>query len=193
MLESMSDYKTLSTNYLLQTPWRAFRLDEVEAPDGRVYKYSYAETPSSIFVVPLTTTGNVVLLNHYRYPIRKWTTEIVAGARDSHETDPAETVCRELREEIGGTCRKVIHLTGCHDNTGHLDFWGDFFLAVGVELDDSQRVEEERSFIKPFLVPAQEAVKMARQGQINDVLSAFALLLAEPYILQELTELSGEL
>lgn len=188
----MSNYKTLNSDYLLQTPWRAFRLDEVQAPDGKIFKYSYAETPSSIFVAPLTNNGQIVLLNHYRYPIRKWTTEIVAGARDAHENDPAETVRRELQEEIGGSCREVISLGGYHDNTSHLDFWGDFFLAVGVELDDSQRVDEERSFIKPFLVPAREALAMARRGEVNDALSAMTLLLAEPHILRELEKIEAK-
>ena len=180
-LEKASEpYRTLESRYLLKSPWRSFREDRVDIGQGREIVYSYAEVPRAAFVVPLTTDGQIVLIRQYRYPVRDWVLEVPAGSLETPEEDPAVRAHHELREEVGGECQDLIHLARFYSSSAHITLSCEVFLATGVTLGEMQL--EETELLQRLVLPAAEVLSMARQGRISEGQSAYAILLAEPYI-----------
>ena len=178
-------YQTLQSRYLLQSPWRSFREDRVDIGGGREISYSYAETPQAVFVVPLTTTGEIVLIRQYRYPVRDWVLEVPAGSLATPDEDSTLAARREVREEIGGEYSELIQLARFYSSSAHLNLYSYVFLAVGVQLNREQELEETE-LLQRLVLPAREVLTLAHGGGISEGQSAYAVLLAEPYILARL-------
>jgi ADP-ribose pyrophosphatase len=175
-------YRTLETRYLLKSPWRSFREDRVDIGEGREITYSYAEVPRAAFVVPLTEDGQIVLIRQYRYPVRDWVLEVPAGSLETTGEDPARRAYLELKQEVGGECRELIYLARFYSSSAHITLSCEAFLATGVTLGEMQL--EETELLQRLILPADEVLSMARQGRISEGQSAYAILLAEPYILK---------
>lgn len=161
------------------TPWRAVVLDRLTRRDGSETSYAYLATPRAVFVVPVTTGGEVVFVRQYRHPVRDWTLEVPAGSVEDGET-PLEAAERELAEEAGGRASRWRHLTTFYSSSAHLSLRSDAFLATGVELDAPRPgADEEVSLIS---LPVREAVRLARAGGLAEGQTALAVLLATPYL-----------
>lgn len=55
-------HETLDSHYLWQSPWYNLRQDRLRAPGGREYTYTVVEHPGAVWVVPVTTDGQIVLI-----------------------------------------------------------------------------------------------------------------------------------
>lgn len=175
--------KTLHSRYLFESPWRSFRLDRLDIGNGCEIDYTYSETPDAVFLVPMTSDGRIVLIREYRYPVRQWVIGVPAGNLDRPDEDHAEAARRELREEVGGSFTELIYLASAYASAGHLTQQSHFYLATGVELAGEGG---EEALIQTLVLPAQEALTLARRGGVKESQGAHALLLAEPYILKNL-------
>ena len=74
--------------------------------DGGETSYTYLAAPRAVFVVPVTTDGELVFVRQYRHPVRDWTLEVPAGTVEDGES-PLDAARRELAEEAGGTAAGV--------------------------------------------------------------------------------------
>ena len=171
-------WDVLSTEYVLRTPWRDVRVDQLRLHTGNEVSYSYVEMGDAVFVVPLTTDGKIVVLRQYRHPVRAWTWEIVGGGVD--EEGPVESARRELLEEIGGRCRELVPLGSFYLGVAMLTTRSHAFLALDVELGDHER--EPMELIETYLLDPDDAFERARDGRIDESQSALALLMAEPRV-----------
>ena len=88
-----------------------------------------------------------------------------------------EVARRELLEEVGGTAADVHFVGQFYTSNGISDEVAYVYLANGVELGESQR--EPTELMEVHLVPVDEAMRMARSGDISDGPSALALLWCE--------------
>lgn len=90
---------------------------------------------------------------------------------------------RELEEETGLTSQRVLALPGFAPNPALQGNRITYFMAF-----DCQPLSVPREHHDPFevirirMVPIEEALMMARSGQIQHALAALALLVAEPYL-----------
>jgi ADP-ribose pyrophosphatase len=168
----------LGTEYLLRSPWRDVRVDQLRLHTGDEISYSYLETADAVFVVPLTTDGKIVVLRQYRHPVRAWTWEIVGGGVGTHGL--VESARRELLEEIGGRCRELVPLGSSYHSVASSTARGHFFLALDVELGEHER--EPMELIETYLLDPDDAFERARDGRIDESQSALALLMAEPRV-----------
>lgn len=161
-------------------PWYAVRQDRIRLPDGSEGVYNVVELPDAAWIVPVTATGEIVLLWHYRYPLQEWGWELPSGSISAGDT-PLETAQRELLEEAGGSAAdwnlliRVSTMKGIGDEHGYL------YLATGVTLGETKHEPAEVITVHTF--PAAEVLRMARTGEINDAMSVLALLLAESQLL----------
>jgi ADP-ribose pyrophosphatase len=87
---------------------------------------------------------------------------------------------RELLEEIGGTAASIRHIMGFAANAGISNERAEVFLAQGVRLGTPRHEPSEVMEIHSFEV--KEVVTMIHRGDIQDGLSALAILLALPYL-----------
>jgi len=168
-----------SSQLVTGSPWRAVIEDRLLTDDGRYTGYTYLAVPRAVFVVPVTDSGQLVLVRQYRHPVRDWTLEIPAGSVEDGET-PLEAAERELAEEVGGSARDWRHLTTFYSSSAHISLRSDAFLATGVVLGRARPDQDED--VSVALVPIVEALKRARAGEFREGQTALALLLAASYL-----------
>ncbi|GAC1400889.1 MAG: NUDIX hydrolase [Chloroflexota bacterium] len=172
-------WETLRTSYPFGTQWLTLRQDEVVIGGKDHITYTYAQAAPAVFIVPLTPAGEVVLIRQYRYTVDSWCLEVPAGGMWDRSGETLSGVARdELREEIGGIAEEVLFVATFYPWTSRSDQIAHVFLARDVKLDRHQELElTER--IESVKVPIDQALTMARSGEIKDGQSALALILCE--------------
>ena len=93
---------------------------------------------------------------------------------------PEEVARRELVEEVDGTASEPRYIGQFYTSNGISNEIAYVYLATGVELGEPHR--EATELMEMRLVPVEEALRMAREGEITDGPSALALLWCEPVL-----------
>lgn len=171
--------QTLSSRVLWTSRWYSLRQDAIRLPDGSEGTYTVVDKGGAAWVLPVLPNGDLVLIRHYRYTLDQWCWEIPAGGIDPDET-PTQAAVRELREEIGGMSERWQSLGRYATMNGIGNEWGHFFIAFDVTLGEAALEPAEVLSVHP--TPAARALEMARTGEMDDMQSAFAMLLAEPFL-----------
>ena len=168
---------TLRSEQLIEgTLLKAFR-DEVRLPDGATAVREWVKHPGGSAVVPLFADDTTRLVRQYRYVPRQVILEVPAGKADYEGEDPEAVAARELEEEIGWRAGRLELLGAFHPCVGYSDERIHVFLAL-----DLVKVEQRLSggeFLEVVTMPFDEAVAMARRGDLLDMKTVVALLLAE--------------
>ena len=173
----MSVWKTLSSCFLWRSNWYNLRQDRLRAPDGHEFTYTLVDHPGAVWIVPVTTDGQIALIWQYRYTVDDWCYEVPAGGLSPGLT-PEVVARRELAEEIGGTAADMNYIGQFYTSNGISNEVAYVYLATRVELGENQR--EPTELMEIHLVPVEVAIRMAREGEISDGPSALALLWCEP-------------
>lgn len=172
-------FQTLNSHIDWSCRWYQIRKDAILLPNGEQGEYNVIELNDSVWIVPITTKGEIVLIHNYRYPLKQWCWEVPAGHIEQEQT-PEETARLELLEEAGGQAESFQIMVKLSTLNGIGNHYGYFYLARGVELGNTQHEQTEAMQVKTF--PVATVMEMARSGQINDVPSVMALLLAQNYL-----------
>lgn len=175
-------FTTLSSRTAWSCPWYSVRQDKILLPNGQEGQYNVVQHAGAVWIVPLTTSGQIVLLNHYRYTVQEWCLEVPAGGLREGET-PEEVARKELREEIGGEAQSWSYVGQFYTSNGISNEVAHVFLATGVTLHETDH--EPAEVMDLFPVPLGEALRMAHANEISDGPSALALLLSESQLLSE--------
>ncbi len=172
-------WRLLDTTYPFATKWLKLRQDRVQLKDKCEITFTYVDNPGAVVIVPVTGDEKVVLIRQYRYTVDEWCLEVPAGGIHDAEDASLEQVARkELLEEVGGTCSELSYVTFFYASNGNSAQPFHVFLALGVELQKSQALEEtELIEIRPM--PLADALDLARSGKMRDGASALAILLCE--------------
>jgi ADP-ribose pyrophosphatase len=119
--------------------------------------YEVIHHPGAAAVLPITPSGDVVLVRQLRPPVRQFLTEIPAGLLDVADEDALTCAARELYEETGYRHTTIEFLAGYYASAGSTDEYVHlFWCETGAEL-----------------------IAAAKNGKVRDVKTAMALLLAE--------------
>ncbi len=180
----MSAWKMLETRFLWKSKWYNLRQDRLRDRDGHEFTYTVVDHPGAVWVVPVTADGQVILVHQYRYTVDDWCYEVPAGGL-SPDLDPEEAARRELREEVGGIAAEFRHVGQFYTSNGISNEVAYVYLATGVELGETHR--EPTELMEAHLVPVDEALRMARDGEITDGPSALALLWCEALLAPAVT------
>lgn len=169
-------WSTRGTRTTYENAWIRVREDEVTRPDGSAGIYGVVElrTPA-VFVVPITDSGEVVLIDVDRYPLGHTSLEIPAGGAD--EDDLLSAAQRELREETGLAAREWRDLGSVYSLNGVAHAPGQVYLATGLHAvgGDEQAAE---GITGCRLVPFAELSTLIADGTITDTETLGALLKA---------------
>jgi ADP-ribose pyrophosphatase len=129
----------------------------------------------AVAVVPLTPSGDVILIRQFRPPVRRAVLEVPAGLLDVEGEDPRDCAARELMEETGYRHRSLAPLGGVHTSVGHSSEFVHLFLAETEERPSGAAEEDVELVRSPF----REMVARARDGHVEDAKTALGLLLAD--------------
>lgn len=167
-------WRTLERNYLFRNRWCAFRVDEVELPDGANIQYGILESGGFAAVLPVTEDGDVVLVRQWRQPLGDFTLELPSGGVDGGE-EPWKAAERELLEEAGYKAEGLEHLVSVHTSTGRSTELCHLFRCRAVRDTGGPR-PEPTEFIEVVELPFEEAVKYVFGGRITDSVTVMSLL-----------------
>ena len=158
------------------------REDRLALPRGGEMTYAYVERGSAVIVVPVTASGEIVLIRQYRHPVDAYCLEVPAGTmRDAGGLSLQEVAAKEVREEIGATCGTLEAIGTFFSNSSMLDEECHVFLGTGTVLAREPKPEPSED-IEILIKPAREAVALARTGRLQTGPTALAVLFAEPYL-----------
>ncbi len=174
MSEHERPFKALSSRVAWSSPWYQIRQDEIIMPDGSDGVYHVIEKPDAVWIVPLTVDGRIAMVHQYRYTIDDWCWEVPAGSLKPGQT-PEEAAREELLEEVGGVAEDLNFIGRFYPANGICDEVGYIYLATGVTLGTPHH--EAAEVMEVHTVSIEQALSMARAGQITDGPSALALLL----------------
>ncbi|MGF1470832.1 MAG: NUDIX hydrolase [Rubrobacteraceae bacterium] len=166
-------WKTLGRRYTYRNPWCAFRVDEVELPDGAVIDYGVLESGGFAAVVAVAGAGEVVLVRQWRQPLGRFTLELPSGGVDAAEA-PRRSADRELREETGYRAEGLQHLVSVHTSTGRSTELCHLFRCRAVRDTGGPR-PEPTEFIEVVRLPLEEAVGKISTGEISDAATVLGL------------------
>lgn len=170
--EEQQPWETLASRELV-SGFRVVLEDRVRLPSGAETTYQYRPRgPRAVFVLPVTTQGDAVLIRQYRYPLRATVTEVVAGGVERGE-NLLHAAQRELQEEVGGTGGEWLPLPAFYPQPSISGVIFYPFLALNVVLGATNH--EDTEIIEPLRVPVAEAYRLLEAGEIFDGPSSLTL------------------
>lgn len=162
------------------------RVDRVRFPDGSVGELEMIRHSGASAVLPLldgrdSADPTILLLRQYRYAAGGYLYEVPAG-RPAFEGEDWE-VCarRELEEETGMVAGRLTRLTSILTTPGFTDERIHLFLAE--ELTPGTTTHDHDEFIETVPLPLSEALRMVREGEIEDAKTLCTLLFAAGFLL----------
>lgn len=170
---------TTSSETAWSCPWFTVRRDGVVLPDGQTGIYNVVDKSACVFIVPITTEGKIILIHHYRYPIKQWCWEVPAGGQKEGKS-LEESAKDELLEEVGGVAKHWKHVGHFYPSNGTMNEEAHVFLATGV--DCGAHAREPLEIMEVHEIPLEEALKMAKEGKMTDASSALSVLLCEQFL-----------
>jgi ADP-ribose pyrophosphatase len=165
--------KKLATKQIYRGRAVSIRVDTVEKASGKKTTREVVEHPDCVAVVVLDEQGNLLLVRQFRHPVGRSLLEIPAGGIDPGE-EPAESVRRELQEEIGYFPRKIEKLGGFYSIPGYGTEY--LYCFVATDLVPGRLVAEDTEDIGLVRVPTEDIPKLITSGEICDAKSIAALL-----------------
>ncbi|MEO1288209.1 MAG: NUDIX hydrolase [Chloroflexota bacterium] len=179
MNENDHPITTIKSRTAWKCPYYHIQQDIIQLPDGTQGEYNIVNSPEAVFVVPVTNDGRLILVKNYRYTLKQWVWEVPAGAiKTSQSAD--DTAHAELLEEIGGTTQHLQFLMRASTMNGIGNNYANFFIAHDVTLSEPKHEPAEVMTI--HVLSIEEVYQMVYSGQMNDVSSMMALLLARPHL-----------
>jgi 8-oxo-dGTP pyrophosphatase MutT (NUDIX family) len=161
------------------------RLETVRMPDGEQVEREVVDHDDAVAVLPVTDDGEVILLKQYRQPVRGYVLEVPAGVVDDGDPSPEATARRELAEEIQHDAGTLVHLVTFHNSAGWTTERTHVYLARDLEPvghPEGFAPEHEEADMEVLRLSAEDAVTLARNGELSDAKTALALLLAAPHL-----------
>lgn len=173
MEQESNPWKTLREEIRYENDWIRIEHHDVIKPNGEPGIYGKVHFKNTaIAVLPIDSEGNTYLVGQYRYTINAYSWELPEGGC-LHEL-PLEAAKRELKEETGLIAEKWTFLGEQYLSNSVTDEKSMMYLAENLSMKETDPESTEILQIKK--IPVQEAIQMALNGEIKDVLSAATLM-----------------
>jgi predicted NUDIX family NTP pyrophosphohydrolase len=174
----MSDWKTLKSEIVYETPWIKVHRDEVLNQNGTPLTYSYMELQnSSVFIVAANSAGEILMQQVYRYTIDQKVWEIPAGYSEPDE-DILVAAKRELAEETGYTSNDWHHLGRIYQSIGTGRIPIDIFLARDIEAS-GDATDAEEDITNHTFMSTEQLDSMIVSGELMDCPVITAITMAK--------------
>jgi ADP-ribose pyrophosphatase len=155
---------------------RVFTLEteNVTLDNGVTIDIDVVRHPGASAIVPLTGTGEVMMIEQYRHAVGGYIWEIPAGTLDPGET-PLTCAKRELIEEAGVSAAEWRKLGEITPVPGYSDERIHIFLAAG--LSPAEQHLDADEVLRVHEIPLEDAMAMIGRGEIQDAKTLCGLLM----------------
>jgi ADP-ribose pyrophosphatase len=145
----------------------------VRENEDKEHPFYCIENPEWVNIIPVTKSGEVVLIEQYRHGIEEITLEIPGGMVDDGE-DAKVAADRELVEETGYVPRETIFLGKSRSNPAIQDNWVYHYLALDCEKTHEVKFDSTEHAVTK-LVDLSEITQLIKSGEITHslVIAAF--------------------
>jgi ADP-ribose pyrophosphatase len=156
----------------------SLEVDRVTLPSGYAVDMEIVRHPGSVVLLPMPSSGEVILIRQYRYSIDRWIWELPAGSLKPHE-NPDLAAARECEEEIGLVPGRVERLRGFYPTPGFCDEEMIFYRCSDLRppAADSTVKKDEDEELEPRTCTIVEARAMINAGEIVDLKTVVGLTL----------------
>ncbi len=173
-------WKILSSQQVFSDEYLTLRTDKCERSDGHIVsKYHVVEQTEWATIIPLTSTGNIVLIREYRHAAQKIVVGLPGGVSDPGEHDWQAVAHRELAEETGYSAGEMIHVGACYPNPAVQDNLLHYYVALDCKPDGAQALDPNEE-IEVLEMPYAEFLNY-ETFDVQHALHAAALFYAERY------------
>ncbi len=173
----MSDWKTLKSELVYETPWIKVRRDEVLNHVGTPMTYSVVDLKHpSVFIVAVNDKKEIFIQREYKYTIDRDIWAIPAGHTDGNE--PLLAAKRELLEEAGLVSDDWTCLGRFFQGIGVANLPYYIFLARDVRQKTAASDKLEQISGQHF-VPLKEIERMVAKGGFCDAPALAAVYAAK--------------
>jgi ADP-ribose pyrophosphatase len=155
-----------------------FCLTDVELPNGQTVRREMVKHPGGVAILAIDGENRCIMVEQYRFVIRKMLWEIPAGKLDKIPGEsPEDGARRELEEETGLTAEKWTSLGSIYPSPGIIDEELHIFLAR--DLHNSNQNLDDDEFINIHRMDIDELKAKIADDGFRDCKTMCALLLAE--------------
>lgn len=174
-------WKTVKSNELFKNPWITLIQNEVQVKNKKdTTTFTYVDHCGAVFVVPVSASGKVFIIEQYRYTIDEWCWEIPAGGLEKTK-DHELTAKRELKEEIGGSSNELTYLGFFYGSSGYARRKNHFYIAKNTTLSTATPEDLENiSQIKE--VSFEEIDQLISEGKFNNSDCVLSIYLAKKHL-----------
>ena len=148
--------------------------DRLREESGQEIIREVVRHPGGAGGLPLFSDGRVALVKQYRHPARQELLEIPAGKIESGET-PAVCAAREIEAEVGARVGRLEKLAEFYTTPGFCE--EKLYIYLATDLTPAPQNLDHDEVIEVIHLPLAEAVRLAREGEIQDSKTILALLL----------------
>ncbi|RCX23177.1 ADP-ribose pyrophosphatase [Fontibacillus phaseoli] len=162
--------KTISTKPVFTGKVISLQIDTVELPDGSRATREIIRHPGAVAVLAVKE-GRLLLVDQFRQAMGRCELEIPAGKLEKGE-DPLEAARRELQEETGYSCGKIMLLHSFYTSPGFADEIIHLYLAE--ELTAGEMALDEDEFLEVIEASFEEVQQFIAEGRIADAKTILA-------------------
>lgn len=175
--EERMRWKVLRRETIYTSRWINLHQDWVQLPDGSIIEgHHVLDYPRpAVGVVPVSATGQIMMVDHDRFISGERAWEIPSGGVDAGEEFEA-AARRELLEETGCTGGELIYLGRYRPSIGSSNQLFVLYLASGVE--QTAPISDTNEIIAARWFEVARVREMIDRNEIPDGLSLTALLWA---------------
>mgnify|MGYP001591472976 CR=1 FL=1 len=166
-------WKILSERGILTSPFMSLYEQNCERSDGaQQHKFYVLRSRDWCNVIPVTSTGNIVLVRQYRHGAAVECFEIPGGVVDPEDSQIAKAALRELKEETGYEPlpqARIVDLGSTYSNPAILNNRTHSFIVGPVQKISTQSLDPGE-IIEVLEVPIDEVVSMLTDGRMDHAL-----------------------
>jgi ADP-ribose pyrophosphatase len=149
--------------------------DEVILKSDKQASRVVIKHPGGASVLPITSSGHIILTKQHRYPIHQDTIEIPAGKKDFVGEAGLDCAKRELEEETGYVSKHFEQIYAFHPCLGYSDELLDIFIAFDCVPKADPKAMDEDEDIEVMLIQKADILPLLNSGKITDGKTIIAL------------------
>jgi ADP-ribose pyrophosphatase len=170
----VTDEQLLNSEYVYRGRVITLRVDTIKMESGHERPREVIEHPGAVALVPVTESGDLLLIRQYRYAAERWLMEVPAGTLDPDE-DALTCADRELQEETGFRAAQIERIGGFYVAPSYAQEYIHVYLATG--LTESRLDPDDDEDIEVVPTSLNEALAMIERGEIEDAKTVSAVLM----------------
>ena len=157
------------------------QVETIALPKGGELAVEIVRHPGSVVIIPVTDSGELLLVRQYRHAIGRLVWELPAGTLKPGE-DIEHAVIRECQEETGLIPSRVARVGSFYPSPGFCDEIMHFFRVSGLRVPragDAEAHQDEDEDLEPKTFTRAEVEGMITRNEIIDMKTVVGLALAK--------------